>query len=100
LPAVNPKIDLDHICTLANLKLTEEDKKLLEPQMIKIIKWVNKLEELEIDISKGELDSSVSLSLPFREDKIKPSLPTEEALASSPEKSEGFIKVPKVIEEK
>ena len=97
---MNPKIDLDNICNLANLKLTREDKKLLEPQMIKIIKWVNKLEELELDTSKRELDSSVSFSLPFREDKIKPSLPTEEALARSPEKSEGFIKVPKVIEEK
>jgi aspartyl-tRNA(Asn)/glutamyl-tRNA(Gln) amidotransferase subunit C len=97
---MNPKIDLDHICTLANLKLTEEDKRLLEPQMIKIIKWVNKLEELKIDVTKGELYSSVSFSLPFRKDKIKRSLPAEEALANSPEKSKGFIKVPKVIEEK
>jgi len=97
---MNPKIDLDHICALANLKLTEEDKKLLEPQMIKIVKWVNKLEELEFDLSKGELYSSVSFSLPFRKDRIQPSLPTQEAIASSPEKSKGFIKVPKVIEEK
>ncbi len=97
---MNPKFDLDHICSLANLKLTREDKKLLEPQMNKIIRWVDKLEELEIDVSKGEVYSSVSFPLPFREDKIKPSLLTGEALASSPEKSEGFVKVPKVIEEK
>jgi len=80
--------------------LTEEDKKLLEPQMIKIVKWVNKLEELEYDVSKGELYSSVSFSLPFRKDKIKLSFSPDEALANSPEKSKGFIKVPKVIEEK
>jgi aspartyl-tRNA(Asn)/glutamyl-tRNA(Gln) amidotransferase subunit C len=94
------KIDLDNICNLANLELAREDKKLLEPQMIKIVRWVNKLEELGIDPSKGELDSPVFLSLPLREDKIKSSLPAQEALASSPEKSKGFIKVPKVIEEK
>jgi aspartyl-tRNA(Asn)/glutamyl-tRNA(Gln) amidotransferase subunit C len=97
---MNPKIDLDYICTLANLRLTEEDKKLLEPQMIKIVKWVNKLEELKFDISREEPCAPVSFSLPFRKDEIKPSLPTEEALANSPEKGEEFIKVPKVIEEK
>ena len=97
---MNPKIDLDHICALANLRLTEEDKKLLEPQMIKIVKWVNKLEELKFASSREEPGASVSLSLPFRKDKIKPSLPTEEALANSPEKGKEFIKVPRVIEEK
>jgi len=94
------KIDLDHICALANLKLTEEDKKLLEPQIIRIVKWINKLEELKIDVKKGELYSFFSFTLPFRKDKIKRSLPAEEALANSPEKSKGFIKAPKVIEEK
>jgi len=97
---MNPKIDLDHICALANLRLTREEKKSLKPQMIKILEWVNKLEELEIDISKGEVYSSVSFSLPIRKDKIQPSFSPAEALASSPEKSRGFIKVPKVIEEK
>jgi aspartyl-tRNA(Asn)/glutamyl-tRNA(Gln) amidotransferase subunit C len=97
---MNPKIDLDHICALANLKLTEEDKKRLAPQMIKIIKWVNKLEELKFDVSRGELYSSVSFFLPFRQDKRQPSFSIEEALGNSPEKNGGFIKVPKVIEEK
>lgn len=97
---VNPKIDLDHICALANLKLTAKDKKLLEPQMIEIIKWVNKLEKLEFDVSRGELYSFVSFFLPFRQDKRQPSFSIEEALGNSPERAGGFIKVPKVIEEK
>ncbi|NIM91313.1 MAG: Asp-tRNA(Asn)/Glu-tRNA(Gln) amidotransferase subunit GatC [Candidatus Aminicenantes bacterium] len=97
---MNPKIDLDHVCALANLRLTKNEKKLLGPQMIKIVNWVNKLEELEMDVSKGEVYSSVSFSLPFREDNIKPSLPAREALANSPEKSEGLVKVPKVFEVK
>jgi len=97
---MNPKIDLDHICALANLRLTKDDKKSLKPQMIKIVEWVNKLEELEYDVSKGEVYSSVSFSLPFRKDRIQPSFSPDDALANSPEKSQGFIKVPKVIEEK
>jgi aspartyl/glutamyl-tRNA(Asn/Gln) amidotransferase C subunit len=97
---MKPKVDLDHICALVNLKLTEEDKRLLMPQMIKIVEWVNKLKELEFDVSRGEVYSSISFPIPFRKDKIQPSFSTEQALANSPEKSEGFIKVPKVIEEK
>jgi len=68
--------------------------------MVKIVKWVDKLEELELDVSKGEVYSPVSFSLPFRKDNILPSFPTEQATANSPEKTEEFMKVPKVIEEK
>lgn len=97
---MDPKIDIDHICALANLELSEKDKKHLGPQMIKIIQWVGKLEVLESGASKGRGHPSVSLSTPFREDKVQPSFPAEEAVANSPEKDKGFIKVPKVIEKK
>ena len=97
---MKPKINIDYVCALANLKLTEEEKSHLAPQMIKIVKWVDKLEELELDVSKGEVYSPVSFSLPFRKDETKPSFPTKQATANSPERTEEFIKVPKVIEEK
>ena len=97
---MKPKIDIDHICALSHLRLTEEEKLHLAPQMIKIVKWVGKLEELEFDVSKDEVYSPVSFFLPFRNDKILPSFPIEQALANSPEKNKGFIMVPKVIEEK
>lgn len=94
------KVDIDHLCALANLKLTKKEKSHLTSQMLKIVEWVTKLEELKIEVSKGEVYSPVSFSLPFRQDKILESLPSEEALANSPEKDNEFIKVPKVIEEK
>ena len=47
--------------------------------MIKIVEWVEKLEELELDLSKGEVYSAVSFSIPFREDEIRPSFPNEPA---------------------
>ncbi len=94
------KIDIDHICALANLKLSDEEKARLEPQLAKIVEWVNKLEELELELTKGEVYSPVPFPIPLREDKIQPSLSSEEALANSPEIDGKFIKVPKVIEEK
>ena len=40
-----------------------EERLHLEPQMIKIVEWVEKLEELELDFSKGEVYSTVSFSM-------------------------------------
>jgi hypothetical protein len=47
--------------------------------MIKIVEWVEKLEELELDLSKGEVYSALSFSIPFGEDEIRSSFPTEPA---------------------
>ena len=47
--------------------------------MIKIMEWVDKLEELELDLSKGEVHSPVPFSLPFGEDETRPSFPAEPA---------------------
>ena len=62
------------------------------------VKWVNKLEELEFDEAKGEVYSPLPFCLPLREDNPQPSLPAEDALSNSPEKSGKFFRVPKVIE--
>ena len=93
-------INIDHICNLAHLKLSSEEKEYLVPQMIKIIEWVNKLEELKIDISRREVYSPLAATLPWRKDEVQPSLEVDKALANSPEKSRGYVKVPKVIEGK
>ena len=47
--------------------------------MIKIVEWVGGQEELELDLSKGEVHSPVPFSLPFREDETKSFFPTEPA---------------------
>lgn len=41
------EIDLEHICLLAHHKLTEREEKQLAPQVLKIINWINRLEELK-----------------------------------------------------
>lgn len=94
------KIDIDHICSLASLKLTEEDKAGLVSQMNNIVEWVDKLGELKINLSTHQEYTPVSFPLPFREDKILPSFSSGKALANSPEKEGEFITVPLVIQEK
>ncbi len=43
------------------------------------MEWVGRQEELELDLSKGEVHSPVPFSFPFREDEIRSSFPTEPA---------------------
>ncbi len=98
---VKSKIDIPYICSLARLRLTEEEKSRLSPQLARIIRWVNTLKELEIDESGGEaLSPHAPFPLPFRMDELLPSLLPDEVLASSPEKEGAFIIVPRVIEDK
>ena len=47
--------------------------------MIKIVEWVGRQEELELNLSKGEVYSSVSFSIPFREDETRSFFPNEPA---------------------
>jgi aspartyl-tRNA(Asn)/glutamyl-tRNA(Gln) amidotransferase subunit C len=97
---MKPPIDMDYVCALARLELSAEEKTILAPQMIKIIEWVGQISNLRLNGSDPEASCPSPVPLPFREDEIRASLSVEEALANSPEKNSGFIKVPKVIEEK
>jgi aspartyl-tRNA(Asn)/glutamyl-tRNA(Gln) amidotransferase subunit C len=97
---MKPPIDIDYVCALARLELSAEEKTILAPQMIKIIEWVGQLSDLRPNDPGSEASCPSPVPLSFREDEIRASLSVEEALANSPEKNRGFIKVPKVIEEK
>ncbi|MBC7362556.1 MAG: Asp-tRNA(Asn)/Glu-tRNA(Gln) amidotransferase subunit GatC [Candidatus Aminicenantes bacterium] len=92
------KIDLEHISRLANLELTEEEKKILPGQIEKIIGWVGQLASLKTD--EEEKYTPIDFSLRLDEDEIEKSLSQEEVLAMAPEKDGDFLKVPKVLQGK
>lgn len=95
---LNMKIDLEHISRLANLELTEEEKKILPGQIEKIIGWVGQLASLKTD--EEEKYTPIDFSLRLDEDEIEKSLSQEEVLAMAPEKDGDFLKVPKVLQGK
>lgn len=89
------KIDLEHLSRLANLELTEEEKKLLPAQLEKIIEWVGLLSSLETE--EEEKYTPVDFSLRLDEDHPRESLSQSEVLGMSPDKEGDFMKVPKVL---
>lgn len=93
------KKDVEKIAELARLKFTEEELENFTPQMNEILSYMDKLNELDTENVKP-LSHPVEQTNVFREDELKPSISTEDALKNAPSKNEHHFKVPKVIGEK
>ncbi len=88
--------DVEYIAELARLKFSEDELDNFTNQLNEILTYVDKLNELDTE-NVEPLSHPVEGSNVFREDVIKPSIPTSEALKNAPEKDEQFFHVPKVI---
>ncbi len=93
------KKDVEHIAKLAKLEFTEAELEKFTHQLNQILKYVEQLNKL--DTSNVEpLTHVIQLSNVFRDDEVKQSIGTEDALKNAPATSDKFFKVPKVISEK
>ena len=93
------KIDgqiIDKISRLAYLEFGEEEKEKIRQDLEQILTFVKKLRELDTENVKPLVYLSDKTDV-LREDRMIPTLSTEEALLNAPEKSGRFFKVPKVI---
>ena len=90
------KKDVEHIAKLARLKVTEEEVDHYTGQLNQILEYVEKLNELDTE-NVEPLSHPVENTNVFREDKLKDSIKTEEALKNAPDKDDQHFKVPKVI---
>ena len=91
--------DVEYIAKLARLEFTEEEKQKFTHQLNSILNYIDQLNK--IDTSKVEpLSHVIELSNVFREDIVKPGIPSNDALKNAPAKTDRFFKVPKVITDK
>ncbi len=105
--------DVAYVADLANLELTEDERRGMLRDLNSILDYVDRLNELDIsDVppmaqvsDRYGVDESKQGSERFayacREDVVeglRKSLPHEEALANAPDADEQFFRVPKVIE--
>ena len=105
--------DVAYVADLANVELTEEERKGMLRDLNSILEYVDRLNELDtsdvppmaqvsdrygVDESK---QGSARFAYASREDileGLRKSLPHEEALANAPDADEDFFQVPKAIE--
>ncbi|OGU67409.1 MAG: asparaginyl/glutamyl-tRNA amidotransferase subunit C [Stygiobacter sp. RIFOXYC12_FULL_38_8] len=88
--------DVEYIASLSKLKFEENELDNFTHQLNDILAYVEKLNELDTE-NVEPLSHPVENENVFREDELKPSISTEEALKNSPSKTEEFFRVPKVI---
>lgn len=89
------KEKLKHFAYLAKITLTEEELIKFSNQLQKILAYVEKINELNLE----ELEPLISLSpaLPLREDLPEESQNTREIINNFPEKKDDYLVVPKIL---
>ena len=91
------KDTVKHISKLARIFLDEKKTSSLSKDLTSIIKFIEKLNELNTD-KIVPLTSIINASLKSRNDEIKDGKIRDQILKNSPEKNEEFFVVPKVVE--
>lgn len=92
------KINIDHVAKLADLKLTDAEKKTFEPQLEEILGYISKLSEVNTN-NVEPIGHITGLENVTREDEAKPSLSQDEALKNAPKTHNGFFQVEAIFEE-
>lgn len=88
--------DVEHIAKLAKLEFSDADKEKFTHQFNDILKYMEQLNSVDTN-NVEPLAQVIELENVFRDDIVKPSTPTEEALKNAPSATEEYFKVPKVI---
>lgn len=89
--------DVRYIADLARLQLSEDEVKSFAQDMNQILKYMERLEEL--DTSDVEpLEHVIDLKSRLRPDKVEKPISHEDALKNAPDADSDYFRVPKVIE--
>ncbi len=87
---------IENLAALARLSVTEEEKAGLRKDLEKMIRFVDKLKELDVTNVKPVLHMSDATNV-YREDLVQGSISREEGLKNAPDSDGTFFRVPKVI---
>jgi len=86
-----------HVVELARVDLSPEEESRIEAQFADILKYVDKLSELNVE-GVEPTAHAVPLTNVMRTDEVQSSLATSEALRNAPSQSKGLFIVPKIVE--
>ncbi|MGD2064522.1 MAG: Asp-tRNA(Asn)/Glu-tRNA(Gln) amidotransferase subunit GatC [Nitrospirota bacterium] len=84
------------IADLARLDLAVEESAAMAAQLTRILDYIDQLNRLDTSAVEPTTNP-IELGDVFREDEVRPSLPTELALANAPATDGAFFIVPRVI---
>jgi aspartyl-tRNA(Asn)/glutamyl-tRNA(Gln) amidotransferase subunit C len=85
-----------HCAHLARLELTEEEKKQLTGELVRIIDYVKVLQEIETTGIEATFFIIPSYNV-MRDDVAIPSTLAKDILKNAPDREETFIKMPRIL---
>jgi len=93
------KIDrqlIEHVASLAKLKLTEKEIEEFMPQMKELLDHFSQIEQVNTDKVRPSFHP-IELKNVFREDKREPCLTPEKALSNTQHKRDNYFKGPGAV---
>ena len=91
------EIDVGHVARLARLNLTEEETKLFQEQLRRVLEYAEKLREPDTSQVETAAHAAPVFDV-LREDEPRPWFTAEEALRNAPRQANDLFVVPKVVE--
>ena len=91
------QIDVAHVAQLARLHLTEEETKLFQAQLGRVLEYAEKLREPDASHVEAAAHGVPIFNI-FREDEPRAGFTAEEALRNAPRQANGLFIVTKVVE--
>jgi aspartyl-tRNA(Asn)/glutamyl-tRNA(Gln) amidotransferase subunit C len=90
------KSEILHVAHLARLDLAGPEVERFAEQVGSILAYMDTLNKVDTQ-GVNPTSQAISRANVFREDRLKPHLDRDDALANAPEKDEGSFLVPKII---
>ncbi len=90
------KEQVEYLAGLAGIELSEAEKETFSRQLLRIIAYVDKLNELDLSDVPPTAHTQ-NLTNVFREDECRPGLPQDVALGMAPDRQGDYFRVPRVI---
>jgi len=88
--------EVDHIAHLARLELSGDEKTQFSRDLSGILHYVNQLQEIDT----GDIETTftvIPLSNVLREDRVEPSMSSDDALSNAPEREGDYFKMPRIL---
>ncbi len=92
------KAMVQRVAHLSRLELSEQELTLFSGQLGAIVGYIQKLDELDV-AGVEPLAHCLPVHNVFREDTVKPSLTTEQALQNAPDRQDDYFKVPQILDD-
>jgi aspartyl-tRNA(Asn)/glutamyl-tRNA(Gln) amidotransferase subunit C len=90
--------DVEHVAHLARLHLTDEEIDRMQTQLSNILDAIETLQQVDTS-HVGPTASVIQLENVMRDDKVRPGLTRDAALANAPLRDDPFLRVPTVLQE-